>query len=281
MVSTLQIQAVAGRLNFISSMCPFMNTFKFNLNSDLSKALKSSPVTLSQYSRNDLKVWINFLTHPDPWIPIPHEPSDPPLATWNFWTDAAGLPNNASWTSDIGFGVIGTNTEDNTILGYQYWWDKWFITQATDNKQKRFGNKTATLEMFAILLPFLLIPEKIKKSHIRIFTDNMSCVFGMKDGYTKNDEYASILIRAAHLISGFLGSIVHVIHCPRRSSWESKMADNFTRRMTSSFLENQILNRFSNLKLPPAISEWMRNPQNDWNLPLKLLYHVMSITESE
>jgi hypothetical protein len=90
----------------------------------------------------------------------------------------------------------------------------------------------------------------------------------MKDGYTKNDEYTSILIRTAHLISGYWGSIIHVIHCPRRTSWESKIADNFTRRKTSSFLEQQILNRYRTLKLPEAISQWMASPSNDWNLPM-------------
>jgi hypothetical protein len=103
----------------------------------------------------------------------------------------------------------------------------------------------------------------------------------MKDGYTKGDEYASILIRAAHLISGYLGSIIHVIHCPRRSSWESKMVDNFTREKITSFLEQQILSRYRNLKIPAAITSWMNNPTNDWDLPMKLLYHVMSMTESE
>jgi hypothetical protein len=46
----------------------------------------------------------------------------------------------------------------------------------------------------------------------------MSCVFGMKDGYVKNDETASIFVRAAYLIGAFLGSVIHVTHCPRRSS---------------------------------------------------------------
>jgi hypothetical protein len=80
--------------------------------------------------------------------------------------------------------------------------------------------------MMALLLPLLLISEKLKNCHICIHTDNMSCVFGMKDGYVKNQEYASIFIRAAYLIEGFLGSIIHVSPCPRRSSWESRTADN-------------------------------------------------------
>jgi hypothetical protein len=95
--------------------------------------------------------------------------------------------------------------------------------------------------MFALLLPLLLIPDKISNTHVCIFTVNMSCVFGMKDGYTKNDEYASIVIRATHLISGYLGSIIHVIHCPRHTSWESKVADNITWKRTSSFLEHKFL----------------------------------------
>jgi hypothetical protein len=36
----------------------------------------------------------------------------------------------------------------------------------------------------------------------------------MKDGYVKNDETSSIFIRAAHLIGAFLGSVIHVAHCP-------------------------------------------------------------------
>jgi hypothetical protein len=56
------------------------------------------------------------------------------------------------------------------------WWPKEFIISVTDNKGKRFGNKTTTLEMIALLLPLLLIPEKLRNSHIRMFTDNASCV---------------------------------------------------------------------------------------------------------
>jgi hypothetical protein len=111
--------------------------------------------------------------------------------------------------------------------------------------------------------------------------DNMSCVFGMKDGYVKNDEYVSIFIRAAYLIGGFLGSIIHVSHCPRRSSWESRTADNFTRRKTASFLEQHILSRFNHLQLPGAKTKWMENPLNNWDLPSELLKHVMSLTKNE
>jgi hypothetical protein len=149
---------------------------------------------------------------------------------------------------------------------------------ATDNKGKRFGNKTTTLEMFALLLPLLLIPEKLRNSHIRMFTDKASCVFGMKNGYVKNDEYTSIFIRTAHLIGAYLGSVLHVIHAPRRSSWEAITADNLSQESTTSFLEDQICNRYRHLKIPEVIQHWLHNPKDDWNLPTNILKHVMSRT---
>jgi hypothetical protein len=125
--------------------------------------------------------------------------------------------------------------------------------------------------MVAILIPLLVIPTKLRNCHIRIYTDNKACLF------VKSDKYASIFVRTAYLISSFLGSIIHVEHCPHRSSWEAITADNFTRAKTSSFLENQILSRFTNLRIPEILSAWMRNPTNNWDLPLNLLRQTMEL----
>jgi hypothetical protein len=274
-VSMLQMQSLSGRLSFASSMCPFMNCFKFNVNSVLSSAINNGKAHVTHLIKDDLRIWKNFLTSKE-WLPIPHEKYDPPLACLNFWSDAAGFPDNGIWTSDIGCGIYGSDIDGNTILGFQIWWPKPFITTAMDNKGKRFGNKTTTLEMIAILIPFLTVPEKLGNCHIRKHTDNMACVFGCKDGYVKNDEYASILIRALYIISAFLGSAIHVEHCPRRSSWEAATADNFTRLKTTTFLENQILSRFLHLQIPSPLSSWLVNPSNDWQLPLSLLEHCMN-----
>jgi hypothetical protein len=132
--------------------------------------------------------------------------------------------------------------------------------------------------MVALLLPLLLIPEKLRNSHILMHTDNASCVFGMKDGYVKNDEYASIFIRTAHLIGAYLGSVLHVIHAPRRSSWETITADNLSRESTTTFLENQICSRYRHLKIPEFLQHWLENPTDDWQLPTYALKHVMSAT---
>jgi hypothetical protein len=124
-----------------------------------------------------------------------------------------------------------------------------------------------------------LIPEKLKNKHVQVFTDNIACVYGMKDGYVKKDEYASIFIRAITLISSYLGTVVHTSHTPRRSNWEAEIADNFTRRSTTSFLETQVLNRFNSLEAPEVLLNWLKDPLDDWSVAIKLLSHVMSLCE--
>jgi hypothetical protein len=275
--NTLQLQSLLGKLNFISTMCPFMATFKYNLNIYLANTLKEFKAYNNEKVRNDLRVWQNFLNHPDTWIPICPEKTDPPLATVNFTSDAAGCPDNSSWTSEIGCGVIGLNADGNTILGYQLWWPKEFITSKRDNRGVRFGNKTSTLEIIGILLPFILIPDKLRNKHVRVFTDNVACVYGMKDGYIKKDEYASIFIRAITIISGYLGTVVHTTHTPRRSTWEAEMADNMSRQSTTSLLEKQILGRFKSLCVTELLTDWLNNPTDDWSLATNLLSYVMSI----
>jgi hypothetical protein len=101
----------------------------------------------------------------------------------------------------------------------------------------------------------------------------------MKDGYVKNDEYASIFIRAAYLIGAYLGSVLHVAHIPRRSSWETESADNLSRSNTTSFLEKQILSRYDTLPVPPNLTNWLKNPTNNWDLALDLLKYVMEKTK--
>ncbi len=93
----------------------------------------------------------------------------------------------------------------------------------------------------------------------------------------KRDEYASIFIRAITLISGYLGTVVHTMHTPRRSTWEAEMADNLSRHTTTSLLENQILGRFKNLPVPETLTNWLNDPTDDWSLATRLLSYVMSI----
>jgi hypothetical protein len=90
-------------------MCPFLNSFKFNLNKALATDITNGSTLVDSPLIEDLRIWQNFLTCQEKWIPIPHEKQEPPLACVNFWTDAAGFADNGVWTSDIGCGVYSSD----------------------------------------------------------------------------------------------------------------------------------------------------------------------------
>jgi hypothetical protein len=85
------------------------------------------------------------------------------------------------------------------------------------------------------------------------------------------------MIRAAKLVSAYLGTVLHVKHVGCRSCWEAELAYNLSRERTTSFIEQRALSRFTCKKLPSVLAEWMRDPVSDWSLPLKLLKHMQSI----
>jgi hypothetical protein len=42
------------------------------------------------------------------------------------------MADNGKWNGNIGCGVIGLDPDGNTLLGYQMWWPKGFITTAIE-----------------------------------------------------------------------------------------------------------------------------------------------------
>jgi hypothetical protein len=52
------------------------------------------------------------------------------------------------------------------------------------------------------------------------------------------------------------------------------MADNLTRKTTTTFLEQQIVGRYNHLRIPEVLEQWLENPADDWGLATKLLKHV-------
>ena len=109
--------------------------------------------------------------------------------------------------------------------------------------------------------------------------DNIACVYGFENGQAKGDETASIIIRGAKLIAGYLGTVLHVEHLPRRSCWEAELADNLTRERTTREMELAALSRFGPFHQPKVLADWMERPSADWQLALKLLDHVKNMME--
>ena len=136
------------------------------------------------------------------------------------------------------------------------------------------GNKTTTLEFLGILIPFLLIPRELMNQHVIVKVDNVGCFFGWLNRHTTEDVTASILIRALHLISAFLGSQIHIEHLPRISTWDAELVDRLSRSRTTTSADKRLLESFRLPEIPESLSKWLLDPQDDWDLALRLLEHV-------
>jgi hypothetical protein len=53
---------------------------------------------------------------------------------------------------------------------------------------------------------------------------------------------------------------LHVEHVSRRSCWEVELADNLSRRSTTSFLAQRVLDRFGGKPLPDVLRSWFNIP---------------------
>ena len=106
-------------------------------------------------------------------------------------------------------GCIGLDNNGSVILVHQTIWPKGFL-EKMDGKGVRMGDKTSTLEVIGIIIPFLLMPRKLMNQNVVLLLDNISIVYGWENHSLKNDICASIFVRALRLIGLYLSCNIHV-----------------------------------------------------------------------
>ncbi len=219
-------------------------------------------------------IFWNFLSDKDNWHPIARRPCYPPIHKISLTSDAAGCNEKTKADERVGCASMGIDEKGYIFFASQTFWDKKVLLNTVDANGKRMGAKTTTLEFLGILIPFLLIPEKLCNKHITVEVDNISCVYAWENKFSRQDNMASILVRALHMISFYVGSINYALHLPRMSTWEASMVDRMSRKSTTSEKDRNLINSFRNNPIPDCLSEWMQNPTEDWDLATKLLDHV-------
>jgi hypothetical protein len=281
-VTLKEMQTLMGNLNHAGQLAPFMAAFRHNLNRCLGslQVAQEPEAKLSHFAREELRIWMNFVAD-DGWHPLPGHYVAPPLACLEFVSDAAGNQEGITNRGKLGCGNIGFNHIGEIIFASQTWWPEGVLAFHRDNRDKCLGAKTTTLEFLGILMPFLLIPEKMVRRHVIVKVDNTGCYFGWINRHATNDELASVLIRALHMISAFLECTVHIMHLPRNSNWEAKVVDRMSRESTTTSWDRNLLRSFPRYKLPSMLVSWMKRPREDWELPNYLLKFVMNKVKNE
>ena len=275
-VTLLDMQMLMGNLNNVSLMCPFLNGFRRNLNNCLSAGAINEFITVSSNAKRDLLVWAGFLLDPTCENNIPSCPSNPTISHKTFTSDAAGYASDCD-VGRPGVASIGFDEEGKIIFAFQKLWNKEMISGLKDNKGKDFGRKTAFLEFVGIIIPFLLMPKELQNQHVVLRVDNISCHYGWLNKSMKNDAYTSILLRALHMISNYLCSIIHVQHLPRESTWDSRLVDRMSRESSMTQDGKKLLDSFRDFVLPVFFVKWLDSPTEDWNIALQLLDFVKTI----
>jgi len=274
-------QKLLGRLNDISQLCSFMKCFKQTLNECISGVDSSAPpntvIHISDDAKRDLKIWVGFLTSEYKWLPLGSPHTQTPLRCREFVSDAAGLSAEASFRSKPGVGNVGFNEDGEVIFAHQFLWPKAFITKAVDENGIRFGDKTTTLEVLGLLMPFVLVPELLVNQHVSLKVDCYGTVFGMWNRYSKGDRSASVFIRAIYLVAAYLECTLHVDQLPRVSDWGAQVTDRLSRASTTTVQDSKLVKSFSLRRLPQCIYDWFEQPTVDWTLPVQILDHVKSI----
>ena len=80
------------------------------------------------------------------------------------------------------------------------------------------------------------------------------------------DKCASILIRGLHLISAYLGSVLHFLHLPRMSSWDAELVDRLLRERTSTYNDRKLIKSLENRDLPEFFVDWLISSSEDYVL---------------
>jgi len=111
---------------------------------------------------------------------------------------------------------------------------------------------------------------------VTLLTDNEALVFGWDKRRVPLDNSASIILRAIHIISAFLGTSVEVRHLPRMSTPSAELADTLSRSTTTKDCHMAAVQHAPPAAIPAALTDWFQNPQDDWNLPIALLAYVQS-----
>lgn len=132
-------------------MCPFMNSFRWNINEALKVGLASETqeVIINEQCKDNLLVWAQAALYEEP-LPITDRPFSPPLYRLEFTSDVAGISDSGG---RAGIASIGINEDSEVVFAIKkFWEEKMLYSQDVDGKC--FGCKTSLLEFTGVLLSF-------------------------------------------------------------------------------------------------------------------------------
>jgi hypothetical protein len=265
-------------------MCPFLRGFRQPLHMLLVSFKDDQDILLPvpQEVRNDLHIWATAIGTAARGMPIPRRPTPHLPSAIFFASDASGAQFNKQqgrfipipYNGDRKAVSINAIEEDDIWFFASVTFPRDFLLEKRDAADHAFGCKSSTLEAVGLLLPFLCCPTILIGREVTLLTDNEALVFGWDKKRVPHDNSASILLRALHIISAFLGTSVEIRHLPRMSTPSAELADAPTRSTTTQTCHLEAVSRAPPATIPTQLTDWFLDPREDWSLPITLLRYV-------
>jgi len=286
--SLKQLQKALGSVNHLAQMCPFVKGFRSPANEFVRrfKGDDSIELPIPVQVKADFGVILRISVTARDGLPIPSRPTGVPIVHVRFISDAAG--SSYSYKDNVRVatslqddrGVASLGIDENGEVWYRsiLRWPLEFINKRQDSKGSSYGSKTTTLETIGLLLPFITVPKLLRGKHVVLEVDNTSVVHSMRKRSCSNDSSAAILIRAIHLISYWLGCVVHTKHIPRDSTKHSVLADRLSRRLTAKKEHWDLVSQADSYDAPGLLVDWLEDPVENWEFATSLLDYAKSIS---
>jgi hypothetical protein len=285
--SLLDIQRLHGKLSDFSLACEFMTGFRHHLIQLLAHFGDSEPTArrlVPERLKEDLWIWKKVVSESRLGFPLGEIFKNPPLGTVNFVSDAAGaalewvegISKNVTKPGDRGVASVGHKDGKITSVAILKWPVRLLVGQKSRNGAF-FGSKSATLEMVGLLLPFLTNPKSLRGKHIVLQVDNKAVIYSWKKKYSVKDPETSLLVRTLHVIEAFLECKIYVIHLKRMSNNLASLGDSLSREETTTPEIRRMIDGIPVKSPAGALTEWLKNPLLDWDLPQKVLNDVKTL----
>ena len=270
-----QLEKAMGSINDLAQMAQFAKFYKHSGNT-LLRAFNGNYDILKQVTpslQRDMLVLAKIAETARVALPIMSRPSDGPLTTLTFYSDAAGasfamVEGQRVFHSNDSKGVacIGGLDKDDIWVWTRLEWPEGFLTKTRDDTGKFYGSKSTTLECIGLLLPFISFPEAVCGRFVKFLIDNSAVAYGWRKGYVKFDSSASEILRATNMLASYLGVKVYVEHVPRMSDDLATLADKLSRNRHHSRAPEYLLK-----KPGSRIMSWLSSPTTDGKLATDLL----------
>ena len=187
--------------------------------------------------KNELKIWLKCIIDNEHSFPIPFITEEIPVFYVENFSDAAGAAFNSAdpctpikdERSAAAITLIESKIEACTTVTSTY------------ELICKFPHNSAILEAIGLVMPFIKFLEMFAGKFVKCNVDNISLIFNWEKRSTQKVAITYSLIQTLHLIEVALPCKIFIEHSPRRSSWQTILVDNLSRKETTTTCDKKSL----------------------------------------